>query len=213
MDSTRSRLYRSCLSRPLRIGWVASIVWGGIFAPFALAKELRLAQDFETCKAISNDQQRSNCLKNLLEKPAPAAADPWQLVRTPNPAGGPGTVAIMRTADTAHSDPDFAGLIIRCQDANALEIALALVRPFPPRAKPEVVLSWGATSVAVHAEASGVGATLKLPDEAMGFAHTWQAESELGVTIKDPQGDIHGVVLLDGFGPAMTKLTASCPIR
>ena len=99
-----------------------------------------ISEDFAKCKVIENDQARLNCLKDLLPKPssepkASAADNSWPLVRTPHPQGGPEAVSIMRTADTAQSDPDLAGLMIRCKEGPGLEVLLALVRPFPPRSQ------------------------------------------------------------------------------
>lgn len=210
----QKHMQRAGSPRPPR-GWIAqSLRIAAILSIWFAAIDRPRAQDFETCKAISNDQLRLSCLKSLLEKTSPVeppALDPWQLVRTPNPAGGLEAVAIMRTANTLRSDPDFAGLIIRCRDARDVDFSLAVVRPFPPRSKPEVVLNWGATSVTVHAEASPAGTALNLSPETASFARNWQTETELHLTIKDPEVSIRGVVALDGFSSAITKLQASCP--
>jgi hypothetical protein len=175
-----------------------------------------ISQDFEKCKVIENDQARLNCLKDLLPKPSsePKASptdDSWPLVRTPHPKGGPDAVSIMRTADTAQSDPDLAGLMIRCKEGPGLEVLLALVRPFPPHAKRDVVITSSTTPSVLHAEASPVGTALVLPIEATAFTTgPWQGLKELAVTIKDPEAEIHGVIPLGGLAPAMAKLSANC---
>src|SRR5882757_2159539 len=93
---------------------------------FAVPQVRDISQDFEKCKIIANDQARLNCLKSLLPKdstgPSAPARDSWPLVRTPHPQGGPQAVAIMRTADTARSDPDLAGLMIRCKEQPGFEV-------------------------------------------------------------------------------------------
>jgi hypothetical protein len=156
-------------------------------------------------------------LKNLIpgasSQPAVSATyDSWPMVRTPNPKGGPDAVAIMRTADTAQSDPDLAGLMIRCAEKPGLEVLLALVRPFPPRAKRDVVVTSGTTQSVLHAEASSTGTALILPIEAGAFtAGPWRALKELAVTIRDPEIEIRGTIALDGVAPALAKLSASCP--
>ena len=168
---------------------------------------------------IANDQARLTCLKNLLPSassgPAASAAhDLWPLVRTPHPKGGPDAVAIMRTADTAQSDPDLAGLMIRCEEKPGFEVLLALVRPFPPRTKRDVVVTSGTTQSVLRAEASPTGTGLILPIEATAFTTgPWQGLKELAVTIKDPEAEIRGVIPLDGLAPAMAKLSANCPPR
>jgi hypothetical protein len=177
----------------------------------------QVSQDFEKCKVIVNDQARLNCLKNLLPEDSinPSASpvrDLWPLVRTPHPQGGPEAVAIMRTADTAHSDADLAGLMIRCKEKPGLEVLLALVRPVPPRTKRDVVVTLGSTQSVLRAEASATGAALILPIEATVFTTgPWRELKELTVSIKDPETEIGGVIPLGGLAPAMAKLSASCP--
>ena len=92
---------------------------------FAFAQGIDVSQDFEKCKVIADDQARLNCLKKLIPgAPSDAAStanDSWPMVRTPNPRGGPDAIAIMRMADTAQSDPDLAGLMIRCAEKSGFE--------------------------------------------------------------------------------------------
>lgn len=171
---------------------------------------------FEQCRALGDDQARLTCLKSLLPK-APddgAAPDSWRLVRTHHPQGGPDAVALMRTADTMRSDPELAGLMIRCTDKAGLEAVLALVRPVPPRSKRDVFVTTGTAEVALHAEAASIGTALVLPVETSIFTTgTWRNLKELAVKIHDPDGDIRGVIALDGIGAAMARLSANCPQR
>jgi hypothetical protein len=188
-------------------------------ATAVLAQGRDISQDFEKCKVIADDQARLNCLKHLIPRVAsnPATSDTgdsWPLVRTPNPKGGPDAVAIMRTADTAQSDPDLAGLMVRCGEKPGLEVLLALVRPIPPRTKRDVVVTSGTTQSVLRAEASSTGTALILPIEATAFTTgPWQGLKKLAVTINDPEADIRGVIPLDGLAPAIAKLSTSCPPR
>lgn len=171
---------------------------------------------FEICKVIADDQARLDCLKKLLAPPPTPDAGPmhdsWPLIVTHRPAGGRDAVAIMRTADTARSDPDLAGLMIRCAEKPGLEVLLAVVRPFPPRAKRDIVIDTGTSQSVLHAEVSSLGTGFVLPVEGNAFTTgSWQTLKELAVSIKDPEGEIHGVIRLDGIVPAMSKLSASCP--
>jgi hypothetical protein len=196
---------------------IALVYLFGTTSVFAQGRDV--SEDFEKCKVIVDDQARLGCLKNLLPEPSPGSAastahDPWPLVRTPHPKGGPDFIAIVRTADTAQSDPDLAGLMIRCEEKPGLEVLLALVRPFPPRTKRDVVVTSGTTQSVLRAEASSTGTALVLPIEATAFTTgPWQGLKEWTVTIKDPETDIRGVIPLDGLVPAMAKLTASCLSR
>jgi hypothetical protein len=174
---------------------------------------------FEKCRVIGDDQARLTCLKDLLPKKVDepdrsAAGDPWPLVRIPHPRGGSDAVSIMRTADTTRSDPDLAGLMIRCAEKQGLDAILALVRPAPPRSKRDVVVAAGVTQVLLHAEVTSAGTALLLPVEPAIFTkEPWRSAQEIAVTIRDPDGEIRGVIPLDGISPAMAKLSANCPPR
>jgi hypothetical protein len=181
-----------------------------------VAQQHEPAQDFETCKMIADDRARLYCFKKLLAK-APSEAgeenpsvDHW----THRPNGGPQAVAIMRTADTTQSDPDLAGLVIRCQENPGLELLLALVWPLPPRSRRDVIVTSRTTQSILHAKLSTPGTALALPVDASAFTTgPWRGLKEFGVRINDPEGDIHGVIRLDGIAPAIAKLTASCSSR
>jgi hypothetical protein len=180
-----------------------------------LSQERDSLQRFESCKIIAGDQPRLDCLKKLLPG-APSDIAPveqaWRLIRTPRPNGGPDAVAIMRTADTAQSDADLAGLMLRCQERPGLEVVLALVRPLPPRSKRDVVVKLGTAESVLHAETSAVGTALVLPVDATAFTTgPFREQSQLSVKISDPESDIRGVIPLNGVGPAIAKLSASCP--
>ena len=189
-----------------------------LIAPTALSAEGSddIYARFEKCRVLGDDQARLTCLKNLLPQPtddAPASsAESWRLVRTPHPQGGPDAVSVMRTADTARSDPELAGLMIRCGDKTGLETLLALVRPVPPRSKRDVIVTTGSARIILHAEAASVGTALVLPIETSLFTTgNWRNLKELAVKIQDPDGDIRGVIPLGGIGPAVARLSANCP--
>jgi len=183
--------------------------------PVFSAEKNDIYAEFEKCRVLGDDQARLACLKNLLPKTTgeSTASDSWPLVRTPHPRGGPDAISVMRTADTTRSDPELAGLMIRCAEKPGLEIVLALVRPIPPRSRRDVVVvAAGAAQVLLHAEVTSAGTALLLPVETSTFtAGPWSNSKEIAVTIRDPDGEIHGVIPIDGIGPAMAKLTANCP--
>jgi hypothetical protein len=190
-----------------------------IGVPAAAAESPGIAEGFAKCKVIDDDQARLNCLKKLLapppaKPPAEGVQDRWPLVVIPPPPGGGGheAVSIMRTADTTRSDPDLAGLMIRCQEGPGFQVLLALVRPLPPRAQRAVVVSPTTTPTTIHAEVSPLGTGIVLPVEPSEFTTgQWRDLKELAVLIQDPQADIRGVIPLEGLAPALAKLSARCP--
>jgi hypothetical protein len=195
---------------------VVTYLLGGI--PSVLAEPPGIADGFAKCKIIEDDRARLDCIKKLLaSSPADPAAgdiqDRWPLVVTPPPPGGiHEAVSIMRTADTTRSDPDLAGLMIRCQEKPGLQVVLALVRPLPPLAQRDVVVNPTTTAAVIHSEVSPLGTGLVLPVEPTMFTTgQWRDLKELAVLIHDPEADIRGVIPLDGLAPAMAKLSARCP--
>jgi len=180
--------------------------------------------DFESCRVIAEDKARLDCLRKLLPGIPPPSGAPspeadrsdnrWPVIRTPRPGGGPEIAAVMRTADTTRSDPDLAGLMIRCGEKPGFEVHLVLVRPFPPRSKRDVVVSPGSSQSTLKAETSPTGTTLLLPIEATAFTSgPWRGLKEFAVKINDPEANISGVIPLDGIAPALARLTASCASR
>jgi hypothetical protein len=181
----------------------------------AFCQEAVNHQGFEDCKVISDDNARLNCMRSLLQGPANAGrtirSDPWILLRTPRPDGGPDAVSVSRTADTTKSDPDLAGLMIRCSDSGGTEILLALIRPIPPRKQKTVALAAGSSHFRTKATAIASGSALLLPDEATALANgPWQTEKGLNVTIEDVETATRGYIPLDGLSVALRNLRANC---
>jgi hypothetical protein len=195
---------------------IAVAHWAGITP--ALPQETDSLRGFEACKAIPGDQARLDCLKKLLPESSTDAsstedgAAAWRLIRTSGPNAAADALAIMRTADTSRSDSDLAGLMIRCREKPGLEVVLALVRPLPPRSKRDVVVNSGTTEAVLHAESSSAGTAVVLPIDATAFTTgPFRELKRLSVRINDPEGEIRGVVPLDGVGPAIVRLSTNCP--
>ncbi len=146
--------------------------------------------------------------------PSHMPSDDWRLVRTPDPRGGPEAVSIMHTPDLARSDIDFAGLMLRCRERD-FEVAIVLLKPFPPRAHPKAKLTANGRTREFTTSVIPPGAAIALPAEATALANgPWQSASELAVEVAAGDGDdstIRGVVSLAGLGPAVARLTSSCP--
>ena len=180
-------------------------------------QENDLVQEFDRCKAITDDKSRLRCLQDIAgingKKAAPRTNQgPWRLVRTPDPRGGREAVSITRTADILRSDPDLAGLMIRCGETTDIEVLVASLRPLSLRSHPTVVISYGSNHAELPGSVAPPGALILLPGDAAALANgSWQNAKELEISVEDPEITIHGVVQLDGLGPALENLRAGCP--
>lgn len=136
--------------------------------------------------------------------------DGWRLVRTPNPQGGPDAISIMHTADPSRSDLDLAGLMIRCNGIST-EVVVVLLRPFPLRARPRVLLGEPGHETRLEATIAVPGTAVLLPgDGKLLVSGLWQAKSDLFIRIEDDQTTVAGVVALTGLQSAFKALIADC---
>jgi hypothetical protein len=168
----------------------------------------------ERCRTIPDDALRLRCFEDATSPPAkktPATPGEWKLIRTPRPQGGGEAVSIIHTPDFIRSDPDFAGLMLRCGD-NGIEVLVILISPFPPRSRPVVTVPSAKDDVQFAATIVPPGAVLRLPDDALELANgPWQSLAELPIKVEDAGTSIRGVVPLGGLDTALKTLQASCP--
>ena len=134
----------------------------------------------------------------------------WRLVRTANPHGGADAISIMHTADPSRSDLNLAGLMIRCI-GSATEVVIVLLRPFPLRARPHVLLGEPGHETRLEATIVAPGTAVLLPgDGKLLVSGPWQAKNDLSIRIVDDQTTITGVVGLTGLQPAFKTLETNC---
>lgn len=137
----------------------------------------------------------------------------WHFVRTPNPNAGADAISIMHTADTSKSDLDFAGLMFRCREGGT-EAVIVLLKAFPIRAKPHVVLGAAGKETKFEATIAAPGTAVLLPGDAATLVEgPWRAQDSLALQIDDGQSTIRGVVPLTGLQAAFKVLVASCRIQ
>ena len=188
----------------LPIAWMASLAPAGALAPCLSAAD-------QTAPLRSFEEASSYDAQSIVF--AATNAGTWRLVRTPNPRGGPDAVSIMQMADTARSDIDLVGLTLRCSDTG-FDVLVVFLKPFPPRTRPKVRLTTGATTVHLEATVLPPGAAISLPAEAATLVKgSSQSSSELAVEVDDDGNATRGVISLAGLGPALSLLTSNCPSR
>lgn len=138
---------------------------------------------------------------------------PWRLVRTPAPENKQ-TVSIMRTGELLKSDPDFAGLMIKCREPAGLQIGFIVISPFPPKSHPQVTVSTGKSSIHFKGSVIAPGTIITLPNEADALLQgPWQSAKVLTVRIEGNGTQINGTVSLKQLSGAVALLQANCPVR
>jgi hypothetical protein len=202
------------LSHTVFIAAVAALMVGGS-GDRALAQS-EAVPSFERCRALPNPADRLRCFEGAsarqVQRPNTASESlgTWRLVRTTNSGGGADAVSISQTADLLRSDLDLAGLMLRCADSQ-VEVLIVVLRPFPPRARPQVTVSAGEKDAQFAATVIPPGAALLLPPDAAALANgPWRSLAELAVTIDDEQMPVRGVISLAGLASAIKVLLANC---
>jgi hypothetical protein len=171
----------------------------------------------ERCRAIADEIARLRCFESITSEKsrAPPARSAtigrWRLVRSPHPQGGKDAVSIMRSAELAGSDPDFAGLVLRCSERD-FEVLLVVIAPLSFRARPHVTLKTSNSKDEFEASVAPPGLLVLLPRDVTDLARgPWRTASQLSVLITDEQHMIRGSVLLADLQAASDLLVASCP--
>lgn len=159
----------------------------------------------------------ASCRSTVTDRSCPAFLVPvatpsgWKFSRTQGARESESFASITKTANTARSDPDFAGLIIRCAPKGKIEVLIALIQPFPPRSRPQVTVTAGSFSQTFEASMAAAGAAVLLPEETGALVSTkWQAVPSLKITVRQETSEIKGMVDLGGLGVAYNSLITSC---
>jgi hypothetical protein len=194
----------------------------------ALGVEAAAGQDVSTdlrrCLAIADSAARLRCFENTAadreKQPRPDGrgnpgdAGAWKLVRSPDPRGGPDAVSIMHTADVSRSDPDFAGVMLRCAQ-DGFEVLVIVIEPRPPRARPRVRLGAPGEEASYEATVAPPFTALLMPREAAALLEALERSTtpELSIELNGETTAVHGFVPLAGLRPALDGLKASCSPR
>lgn len=203
------------LSRLAGLGAMLLVAAGAVMPAPALG-------DDSQCRAIEDATARLHCYESLLRSnPEAPASVPlssasvsrkignWQLIRTPNPREGKEAISITRAGELSGSDPDFAGLMIRCADPD-IEVLAVLISPQSPRTHPRVSIN------GTKFESSVVppGTAILLPAETATLARKrWPALASLLLKIERDGAVTKGLVSLDGLQAALAALTVACATR
>jgi hypothetical protein len=179
----------------------------------------KLNREVEHCSRIKDERERVRCEKEEESRPPTNVSkqkqpEPgtWQLARTPNPAGGPEAISIMKSANTTGSDQDIAGLMLRCGEGATTQVLVVLIKPLPVRAHPKVTVVAGATTTEFTASVVTPGALVLLPEKASALVEDdWQSVPELAISISENRHSLHGAISLADISTAMRALQSNCP--
>lgn len=205
--------------QPLYLSVISGILF---FATSSLAQPVNgaaaeLAQqrdNLQHCRSIPDSAERLQCYEKAAADQTkdlePATEGGWRLLRTPNPQGGPEAVSIMRSADLVQTDPDLAGLMVRCAPKNP-EVLIVMMQPVPPGAQPRVDIGPAGRTVSFTATVLPPGLAILLPDDAAALVqHKWQQAPELSIVVDEGQTKARGVVPMAGLQAALQLLLANC---
>ena len=205
--------------QPLYLSVISGILF---FATSSLAQPVNgaaaeLAQqrdNLQHCRSIPDSAERLQCYEKAAADQTkdlePATEGGWRLLRTPNPQGGPEAVSIMRSADLVQTDPDLAGLMVRCAPKNP-EVLIVMMQPVPPGAQPRVDFGPAGRTVSFTATVLPPGLAILLPDDAAALVqHKWQQAPELSIVVDEGQTKARGVVPMAGLQAALQLLLANC---
>jgi hypothetical protein len=176
-----------------------------------------LNAEFRDCSGKLSPSDRQQCEERFARQVQSGSRTSqlqggWQLVKTPDPRGGPEAVSVLHVADTAKSDLNFAGLTFRCGQTG-IETLLVLLEPLARGTQYGVLVKSGTTQNQFEAKALQGGTVLLLPPGATALAGaSWQAVPELSVDIAGPS-PIHGSVPIGGLSGALSTLSQSCPVH
>ena len=210
---------RLCTRTHFTFGFVAAICSCWLIAANSAfcqnsGKTLKSNSEVDHCRPIKDERARMRCYQEESSKASPASptSGTWQLVRTPNPAGGPDSISITKMVN--RSDHDIAGLMLRCAEGATTEVLVVLIEPLQLRTHPKVTVAAGARTTEFTASVVTPGALVLLPEKASALVgHAWQSVPELAVTIAENHRSLHGVIPLADINTAMQTLQSNCQKR
>jgi hypothetical protein len=119
----------------------------------------------------------------------------------------------MHTADVSHSDPQLAGLMIRCSQ-HGPEALIVTLQAFPLRARPHVAFGKPGNEANVQATVAAPGTMILFPQDAASLINgPWKGLNELSVRIDEGSAGIKGFVELTGLQAAFKVLQANCAMQ
>jgi hypothetical protein len=174
----------------------------------------------DLCKAIPDHQMRARCYGMLNAFGNQAGGyraelpSGWHLSGTQDANSGASLFSLMHAADFRKSDLNFAGIVLRCA-SGPIEVLLAVIEPYPPRARVNVTLKLDETpELSFVGNVVPPGAMIRLPPEGAAYlSQRIHSVRELRVQLfYEKKLETKGAVDLVGFSDAIDSLKSKCPI-
>ena len=160
-----------------------------------------------SCLEGPSEADSQGCIR---EAAASVDSDAWKLLRSRDPSGGPDAISVIRTAEPSRSDPDIAGLMLRCAGSD-IEALVIVIEPRPPRARPRIDVSANGARASFEATVAPPFTALLLPKEAaVLLTGPWASAPELAITVDGEHSPEHGTVPLAGVRQALERLIIAC---
>jgi hypothetical protein len=140
-----------------------------------------------TIKAVDPGGRRITSSEQVPSSQLPGG---WHFLRTRDPRGTAEAISILHTT----------------------EIVIVLIRSFPLRDRPTVIIGQPDHETQFKAIVVPPGTAILLPGDAAPLvSSSWHALNDLFIRVADGQNTIQGVVPLEGLQTAFKVLVANCP--
>jgi len=218
-NSITARRYRVCIDRKFVLTTLISTV---LFPIVCLSQPHTIESNIsaDPCRSISERSARIQCYEtpgtsgNQTKAYGAMLASGWGLVRTSNPSGGVNMISISHAADTKKSDPNFAGMVLRCVE-DQIEILLVVIEPYRPNVQIDLTIKVDSSLTSTKGNIVPPGIMIHLAPEAAKLIMEGQrAPDELDVTLaSESDGITRGFIKLAGVEPAIVTLKKLCAAR
>jgi hypothetical protein len=199
-------------------GFRWAVLVAAVFVGLVKSQAIETSDGNDTCRGISDLMMRKQCYATIDALSSKTTAEGmtllegWQLVRTPDPRGGADAISISHVADLQKSDPNLAGITLRCVDRQ-IELFIIVIEPYPPNIPINLTLNLGNSSALTYrGSVVPPGVMVRLPPEAATAVFDRRSQpNDLNVTVAYGTAPITtGIVKLTGLEQALGTLKTLC---
>jgi len=196
--------------------------WVGLVAVILLglvkSQAIETSDGNDRCRGLTDLAMQKQCyeiingLSGKTNAQGVTLLEGWQLIKTPDPHGGADAISISHVADFERSDPNLAGILLRCVN-HQIELFVIVIEPYPPQIPIDLTLKLGNSSASTYrGSIVPPGVMVRLPVEAAtAIFDRRQQTDDLNVSLASRTTQITtGIVKLTGLEQALGTLKTSC---